>query len=110
MSHLLLAIIFFSVVAITAVVLTVKVFIPSCPIEFGDVVHIYIGRKYNRTATVDSIDNLESVFYIYDEFPLPYSYHGRFYAVGYMSDGNKLIYLKKRKHLIPALIAELIRF
>lgn len=109
MSHLLLAVLFI-VVAIVAVVLTVHVFIPSSPIELSDKVHIYIGRKYNRTATIDDLDNENGVIFIYDNFSLPCTYFGKFYAVGYMSDGNKLIYLKNKKLLIPALLAELIRF
>ena len=97
-------------VAIVSIVLTVKVFIPTSTIKIGDELHIYIGSKYNRTATVNEINESDDVIVIYDNFPLPYTYQGRFYAIGYMSDGNKLIFIKNKKLLIPALLAELIRF
>lgn len=110
MSNLFLIILIISIIIIVITILTVKVFIPTYYIDVGDKLHVYIGCKYNRTATVNSIDKNEGLIFIYGDFPLPYTYQGRFYSTGYMSDGNKLIFIKNKKLLIPTLLAELIRF
>lgn len=110
MGNLFYVILICLVVAIVAIVLTVKVFIPADPVATGDKLHVYIGRRYNRTATVDGMDTGDGVIFIYGDFPLPCTYHGRFHASGYMSDGNKLIFVKNKRLLIPVLLAEFIRF
>ena len=58
-------------------------------------------------ATITSIEN--GCIYVYDKFPLPLHYRGKFYAVGRMTDGHKVLFLGKRKFYLLMRFVEAFR-
>lgn len=80
-------------------------------IKTGDRIHVYFESflmlKHNRTATIDDMGSDRIL--IYEKLPIPLDYVGRFYAVGLTPDSVKLVYVKERIFIIPAMVAELIR-
>ena len=72
-----------------------NLFLPYDPITPGKSITVYLDGKFNRVATITSIEN--GCIYVYDKFPLPLHYRGKFYAVGRMTDGHKVMFLGKRK-------------
>lgn len=66
---------------------------PASYIKRGDKVSIYINGKYNRTATVSKIGS--NRFYIYDQFPIPVGYRGKFYATA-QDESYTFLFLKNR--------------
>ncbi len=63
--------------------------------EPGTQMHLYIGRRYNRCATITSAD-AESVSVYDGSLMMPVHYTGGFYKVGYLEDGETLYYIIKR--------------
>lgn len=84
-----------------------NLFLPKDPVKPGKKAHIYMDGRYNRTATVSRIE--EDCIYLYDKFPVPLHYRGKFYSVGKMSDGHTLMYLGKKKLYILMRFVELFR-
>ena len=80
---------------------------PVISLKPGEKVCVYMDNKYNRTATI--YKNLVDGVVIYQKFMLPINYRGKFYAVGYLDDGHKLLYITQKKYIIMALYAELAR-
>jgi hypothetical protein len=80
---------------------------PLDPVKVGKKVNIYQDNAYNRTATVTGLFRDRVV--IYDVLPLPIHYRGRFYSVGYTSDGFSLIFISRKKLFFLARLTELIR-
>lgn len=72
-----------------------NLFLPYDPITPGKSITVYLDGRFNRVATITSIEN--GCIYVYDKFPLPLHYRGKFYAVGRMTDGHKVMFLGKRK-------------
>lgn len=76
--------------------------------EPGTQMHIYIGRRYNRTATIINVE-VDGVA-IYDNgFMLPVHYSGGFYKVGYLEDGETLYYIISRRRAIFMFVMEFYR-
>lgn len=67
-----------------------NLFLPYDPITPGKSITVYLDGKFNRVATITSIEN--GCIYVYDKFPLPLHYRGKFYAVGRMTDGHKVMF------------------
>ena len=80
---------------------------PLDPVEKGKKVNIYQDNVYNRTATVTGLYRDRLV--IYDALPLPVNYRGKFYSIGYTSDGFTLLFLGRKRLYFLARMAELIR-
>jgi len=80
---------------------------PVIPLKPGEKVCVFMDNKYNRTATISK--NMVAGVVIYDRFMLPINYRGKFYAVGYLDGGHKLIYITKKRYIILAIYAELAR-
>lgn len=80
---------------------------PLDPVSVGQKISIYQDNAYNRTATVTGLFRDRVV--IYDILPLPVHYRGRFYSVGYTSDGYSLIFIGRKRLFFLARMAELIR-
>lgn len=80
---------------------------PKDPIKKGGKVNIYQDGIYNRTATVTGLSRDRLV--IYDALPLPVHYRGKFYSIGYTSDGVTLLFLGRKRLYFLARMAELIR-
>ena len=80
---------------------------PLDPVEKGKKVNIYQDNVYNRTATVTGLYRDRLV--IYDALPLPVNYRGKFYSIGYTSDGFTLLLLGRKRLYFLARMAELIR-
>ncbi|MDH6308008.1 hypothetical protein M2451_002527 [Dysgonomonas sp. PFB1-18] len=80
---------------------------PLDPVTVGKTINIYQDNTYNRTATVTGLHSDRVV--IYDVLPLPVHYRGRFYSVGYTSDGYSLMFIGRKKLYFLARLAELIR-
>lgn len=80
---------------------------PEDPIKKGEKVNIYQDGIYNRTATVTGLSCDRLV--IYDALPLPVHYRGKFYSIGYTSDGVTLLFLGRKRLYFLARMAELIR-
>lgn len=80
---------------------------PLDPVRNGQQVHIYQDGRYDRTATITGLFRDRIV--IYDILPLPIHYRGKFYSVGYDSNGVKLLFLGRKKLFFLARMAELIR-
>lgn len=80
---------------------------PEDPIKKGEKVNIYQDGIYNRTATVTGLSRDRLV--IYDALPLPVHYRGKFYSIGYTSDGVTLLFLGRKRLYFLARMAELIR-
>lgn len=80
---------------------------PKDPIQKGQKVNIYQDCIYNRTATVTGLSRDRLV--IYDALPLPVHYRGKFYSIGYTSDGFTLLFLGRKRLYFLARMAELIR-
>ena len=81
------------------------------PVDYmrvGDKIDIFIDGKYNRTATISEVNQGSIV--IYERLSIPVGFKGSFYATGYdQIDGNKLVYIKTRKHYKFVRAAELVR-
>lgn len=85
----------------------VKLF-PKERLNEHEKVHIYLNGEYNRTAGIGSVSG--DKLYIYGSVPLPLSYRGRFYSVGYdTNDGSKLVYVAFHRHYKFVRMAEMIR-
>ena len=82
-------------------------FLPKDPVKPGKEAHIYLDGRYNRTATINRIEG--DCIYLYDKFPVPLHYRGKFYSVGKMSDGHTLMYLGKRRLYVLMRFVELFR-
>ena len=80
---------------------------PVIPLKPGEKVCVFMDNKYNRTATI--YKNMVSGVVIYDKFMLPINYRGKFYAVGYLDGGHKLIYITQKRYIILAIYAEFAR-
>lgn len=80
---------------------------PLDPVAVGRKINIYQDSTYNRTATVTGLFRNRVV--IYDVLPLPIHYRGKFYSMGYTSDGYSLMFIGKKKLIFLARLAELIR-
>lgn len=80
---------------------------PLDPVAVGRKINIYQDNSYNRTATVTGLFRNRVV--IYDVLPLPIHYRGKFYSMGYTSDGYSLMFIGKKKLIFLARLAELIR-
>ena len=80
---------------------------PLDPVKVGQKVNIYQDNAYNRTATVTGLFRNRVV--IYDTLPLPIHYRGKFYSVGYTSDGYTFLYINRKRLFFLARLAELIR-
>lgn len=80
---------------------------PLDPLAEGKKVHIYQDGRYNRTATITGLTSGKLV--IYDVLPLPIHYRGKFYSVGYTSDGFSLMFIGRKRLFFLAKLAELIR-
>ncbi len=80
---------------------------PVITFEPGKKVFVFMDNKFNRTATISK--NMAAGVIIYDQFMLPINYRGKFYAIGYLDGGHKLIYTTKRSHIILAVYAEFAR-
>lgn len=80
---------------------------PVDPIETGREIDIYQNGYHNRTATITRLTPNQVV--IYDVLPLPIHYRGKFYSVGYTSDGSTLMYIGKKKLFRLARMAEMVR-
>lgn len=57
-----------------------NLFLPKDPVKPGKEAHIYLDGRYNRTATINRIEG--DCIYLYDKFPVPLHYRGKFYSVG----------------------------
>lgn len=73
----------------------------------GNKVKIYLNGFYNRTATISR--NLPGGIVIYDKIMLPVHYRGRFYTIGYMDDGNKVMVVRSVGMAYLAFFAEIAR-
>jgi hypothetical protein len=82
-------------------------FYPEKPLEVGTEVNVYWNGRYNRTATITH--DLPKEIVLYDCISFPVHYRGKFYAVGYTQDSQKLMYVGRRRLFILACIAEFIR-
>lgn len=80
---------------------------PLDPIKKEQKVNIYVDNIHNRTATVTGL--FQDHLVIYDALPLPVDYRGRFYSIGYTSDGSTLLFLGRKRLYFLARMAELIR-
>lgn len=80
---------------------------PISPLKAGSIVKIYLNWFYNRTATISH--NISGGVVIYDKVQLPIHYRGRFYAVGHLDDGNKIIIVRSVKLAYLAYFAEIVR-
>lgn len=81
-----------------------------CPVDIirkGRKVNIYVDGKLNREATISGI--APGYLYVYDKFPLPIHYRGKFYASGCMSDGHSVLFLGKKKYYILMRFIEFFR-
>jgi hypothetical protein len=82
-------------------------FYPVAPMQPGKKIAVFMDNKYNRTATI--CKNLVAGVVIYDRIMLPVHYRNKFYAVGYLEDGHKLLYITNRKLFWLAYLAEIER-
>lgn len=73
----------------------------------GTKVNVYINGFYNRTVTISH--NLPGGIVILDKIMVPVHYRGRFYTVGYMDDGNRVMITHNTRLAYLACIAEFIR-
>lgn len=97
----------FALVAFSVALRLVHKIYPLDPITVGREISIYQDNTYNRTATVTGLYRDRLV--IYGALPLPVHYRGKFYSVGYTSDGYSFIFIGRKKLFFLARIAELIR-
>lgn len=97
----------FSIAIILIALRFVHKLYPLDPVEKGKKVNIYQDNAYNRTATVTGLYRDRLV--IYNSLPLPLDYRGKFYSVGYTSDGFTFLFLGRKRLYFLARIAELIR-
>lgn len=97
----------FALAAILIAMRFVHKIYPLDPVEKGKKVNIYQDNVYNRTATVTGLCRDRLV--IYDTLPLPVHYRGKFYSVGYTSDGFTFLFLGRKRFYFLARMAELIR-
>lgn len=84
-----------------------NLFLPYDPITPGKSITVYLDGKFNRVATITSIEN--GCIYVYDKLPLPLHYRGKFYAVGRMTDGHKVMFLGKRRFYLLMRFVEAFR-
>lgn len=97
-------------VIVAALFMAIKLspyFYPVATLKQGGNVVIYMDGSYNRTATISK--QYSHGFDIYGQLLLPIDYIGKFYAVGYLEDGHKLIYTTNKKHGWIARYAEFVR-
>ncbi len=80
---------------------------PNKPMRTDSQVHIFIGTRYNRSATINRITTDSLV--IYQSMPLPIDYRGRFYATGRLSDGKRVYYLANRNYFYLVHLGEIAR-
>lgn len=73
----------------------------------GSKVNVYINGFFNRRVTVSH--NLPGGVVILDKIMIPVHFRGRFYTVGYMDDGNKVLITHKTWMAYLAHVAEIIR-
>lgn len=86
----------------------VVLLLPQATLQKGDKAVIFLNGRYNRTATISSIE-VDSVC-IYDKVKLPLDYRGRFYGCAIdTNDGSRIVFLKYRRHYRLVRLAEYIR-
>jgi hypothetical protein len=80
---------------------------PVVTMESGKKIFVFMDNKLNRTAIISH--NMVDGVIIYEHFMLPINYRAKFYAVGYVDGGHKLIYTTKKIYIILAIYAEFAR-
>lgn len=80
---------------------------PNKPMKVDGQVHIFIGTKYNRSATINRV-TADSII-IYQKLPLPLDYRGKFYATGKLNDGKRAYYLANRNYFYLVHLGEIAR-
>lgn len=80
---------------------------PEKPIQKGDMVHIFLNGKFNRSATITKVTS--DHLFIYEKLCLPIDFRGKFYAVGKFSDGSRIVYVGNRNHFKNVRLAEICR-